>query len=99
MPHTGGVFKGTAVVMLFCLFLFFGHNHVAPHKLNKKVKFMAIRAVQMERKVDAQPLEWEAFTEAAEPCIGPVFIISTMAAVFNTFVLCVWIIWIGIGTF
>lgn len=46
----------------------------------------------MEREVDAQPLGQRAFAEVAEPRMGPVFIISTMAAVFNMFVLCVWII-------
>lgn len=40
----------------------------------------------MERKVDAQPLKQQAFTEVAEPCMGLVFIISIMAAVFNMFV-------------
>ncbi len=40
----------------------------------------------MERMVDAQPLKQRAFTEVAEPCMGLVFIISIMAAVFNMFV-------------
>lgn len=40
----------------------------------------------MERKVDAQPLKQRAFTEVAEPCMGLVFIISLMAAVFKMFV-------------
>lgn len=47
---------------------------------------MAVWPVQMERKVDAQPLKQWAFTEVAEPCMGLVFIISIMAAVFNIFV-------------
>lgn len=40
----------------------------------------------MERTVDVQPLKQRAFTEVAEPCMGLVFIISIMAAVFNMFV-------------
>lgn len=64
--------------MIF-FFFFFGHNHVAP--INSKVS-----PVQTERKVDTQPLKQRAFTEVAEPCMGLVFIISIMAAVFNMFV-------------
>lgn len=40
----------------------------------------------MERKFDAQPLKPQTFMEGAEACVGLVFIISIMAAVFNMFV-------------
>lgn len=46
----------------------------------------------MEKKVYAQPLKQQAFTEVAKPCMGLVFIVSIMAAVFNLFVFVFWII-------
>lgn len=60
-------------------FLFFCHNHVAP--INKNLDLSKWR-----ERFDAQPLKQQALAEVAEPCMGLVFIISIMAAVFNMFV-------------